>query len=81
MSFHKICNASSTWLARQRSSLGESQSLPINLPFPVLTLNFLGYGGTFKLTDVSYNSKSMTGDLSEINDAEGVDKAIVVGHD
>jgi soluble epoxide hydrolase / lipid-phosphate phosphatase len=44
--------------------------------------DLLGYGGTSKSTDVSsYNSKSMTGDLSEINDAEDVDKVIVVCHD
>jgi pimeloyl-ACP methyl ester carboxylesterase len=42
----------------------------------------LGYGGSSKSTDVSsYNSKSMTGDPSGVNDAEGVDKVIVVGHD
>jgi soluble epoxide hydrolase/lipid-phosphate phosphatase len=47
-----------------------------------LALDPLGYGGTSKATDVSsYNSKSVSGDLSEIIDAESIDKVIVAGHD
>jgi soluble epoxide hydrolase/lipid-phosphate phosphatase len=53
-----------------------------DISFPVLIPDLLGYGGTSKPPDASvYNSKSMTSDLSEIIDAEGIDRVIVIGHD
>lgn len=50
--------------------------------YGVIAPDCLGYGGTSKPTDTpSYAWKGMTADAVEILDAEGVDKAISVGHD
>lgn len=44
--------------------------------------SMLGYGGTDKPLDASlYRIKLMAKDLSDILDAENLDKVIVIGHD
>ena len=44
--------------------------------------DLLGYGGTDKPTDTeAYNSEGLARDIADILDAEGVSKAILVGHD
>jgi pimeloyl-ACP methyl ester carboxylesterase len=52
------------------------------LGYGAIVPDLLGYGGTDKPTDPrSYGLKGMSNDVKEILDAEGVDKAVVIGHD
>jgi soluble epoxide hydrolase / lipid-phosphate phosphatase len=54
----------------------------LELPYPILIPDLLGYNGTSKPKDVAlYNSKVMTADLFEILDHEGIDNIVSVGHD
>ena len=53
-----------------------------DIPNKVIAPDMLGYAGTAKPLDTAiYNYAGMADDLREILDAEGVEKAIVVGHD
>lgn len=48
----------------------------------VIIPDMLGYAGTSKpMNTALYNYEGMAGDLRKILDAEGVDKAVVIGHD
>ena len=52
------------------------------LRYRVIVPDLLGYAGTDKPTDAKlYGMKGMTTDVKEILDAEGVEKAVVIGHD
>jgi len=61
-----------------------SKVLPylLELPYPILAPDLLGYNGTSKPTDAAaYNSKGMASDLAEILDHEGIKDVVSVGHD
>ena len=50
--------------------------------FGVVVPDLLGYGGTDKPTDASlYVSSKISKDIVDILDAEGVEKAVAIGHD
>ena len=54
----------------------------IDLDFPIVIPDMLGYAGSSKPTDPSaYTWNALTSDLIEILDAEGVGNVISVGHD
>lgn len=54
----------------------------LELPYPLLAPDMLGYNGSSKPLDASmYNSKAMAKDLSEILDHERIEKIVSVGHD
>jgi len=53
-----------------------------SLGYGCIVPDLLGYGGTSKpLETEAYNSEGLSQDISDILDAEGVSKAILVGHD
>lgn len=54
----------------------------LELSYPILAPDLLGYGGTSKPADPqTYNSKGMTTDLIEIIDHEKIQNIVSVGHD
>lgn len=54
----------------------------LELDFPIVVPDLLGYNGTSKPTDAqAYNSKGMADDLAEILDHETIKHVISVGHD
>ena len=54
----------------------------LDLPYPILAPDLLGYGGSSKPMDAKmYNTKAMAKDLSELLDHEGIEKIVSVGHD
>jgi len=54
----------------------------LDLPYPILAPDLLGYGGTSKPMDAKmYNTKAMAKDLSELLDHEGIGKIVSIGHD
>lgn len=54
----------------------------LELPYPILAPDLLGYAGTSKPADAQlYNSKGMTTDLIEIIDHEKIQNIVSVGHD
>lgn len=54
----------------------------LQLPYPIIVPDLLGYGGTSKPLDPAlYNSKGMADDLAEILHHEKIAKIVSVGHD
>jgi soluble epoxide hydrolase/lipid-phosphate phosphatase len=54
----------------------------LELPYPIIAPDLLGYGGTSKPADAqSYNSKGMSTDLIEIIDHEKIQNIVSIGHD
>lgn len=54
----------------------------LELDFPIVMPDLLGYNGTSKPTDTqAYNSKGMADDLAEVLDHEKIKYVISVGHD
>lgn len=50
--------------------------------YGLIVPDMLGFGGTAKPTEVeNYKSSLITKDLIDILNAEGIDKAIAIGHD
>ncbi|KAF9264000.1 alpha/beta-hydrolase [Marasmius fiardii PR-910] len=71
---HGFPNADTDW--RHQVSFFGKRGYSLIVP------NMLGYGGTSKPTDpADYRQSLMSRDLTNILDVEGVDKAVVVGHD
>ncbi|KAF9263987.1 alpha/beta-hydrolase [Marasmius fiardii PR-910] len=71
---HGFPNADTDW--RHQVSFFGKRGYSLIVP------NMLGYGGTSKPTDpADYRQSLMSRGLADILDVEGVDKAVVVGHD
>jgi soluble epoxide hydrolase/lipid-phosphate phosphatase len=50
--------------------------------YGIIAPDLLGNGGTDKPDELeAYNMKSMSGQLAELLDCEGLEKVVVVGHD